>query len=82
MKGNIKTFKESETGKKVLKTAKAFKDNYQKIKIASGKIVKNAVKTVKWADKKTKNARENMKKIFQNIHGHFQKKKQFIRSME
>ena len=74
MKGNIKTFKESETGKKVLRTAKAFKDNYQKIKIASDKIVKNAVKTVKWADKKTKTARESMKKIFQNIHEHFQKR--------
>ena len=29
---------------------------------------------MKWADKKTKNARESMKKIFQNIHEHFQKR--------
>lgn len=74
MKGNIKTFKESKTGKKVLKTAKAFKDSYQKIKTASDKIVKNTIKTVKWADKKTKNARENMKKIFKNIYERLEKR--------
>lgn len=75
MKGNIKTFKESKTGKKVFKTAEIFKNNYQKIKDTSNKAIENVKKTIKWTNKKTQDSKESMKKTFKNIYSILRKRK-------
>ena len=74
MKGSIKTFKESQKGKEILKIVNTFKDSYKKMKKTSSIAIDNIKKTTKWTNEKTKNIKKNSARIFKKIYEHFKKR--------